>query len=217
MTVISIQNQKGGSGKSTIALSLSAIASQSGVKTLLLDADKQASVRDWAKNRDINKPIPFDLMGLDVETIHRDLLNFQNNYQLIIIDGPPRISAIARSAILASEFVVIPVQPSPYDVWAAEDVLKLIKEARIYKPLIKANFLINQRIQKSVIGREVEIALKDLGFHNDCGLFATSIHRRVAFAECTAMGLSICEYAPKSTAVEEIKKLYEEVQVWLKS
>ena len=76
----------------------------------------------------------------------------------IIIDGPPRIAALARSALLAADLVLIPVQPSPYDVWASAEMVSLIREAQVFRPALRAAFVVNRRVGATVIGREARRA-----------------------------------------------------------
>ncbi|WP_375706313.1 AAA family ATPase, partial [Bartonella sp. AA2SXKL] len=75
-----------------------------------------------------------------------EITQIGHNYDHIIIDGPPRVTDLARSALMASDFVLIPVQPSPYDIWAADGIVKLIDEARVYKENLKSAFVINRKI-----------------------------------------------------------------------
>ena len=83
----------------------------------------------------------------------------RGNYDVVIIDGAPRVNDLGRSAILASDLVLIPVQPSPYDVWAAADTVQLIREAQQMKESLKAAFVVNRRIARTAIGRDAAAAL----------------------------------------------------------
>lgn len=101
---------------------------------------------------------------------------------------------LARSAIMVCDLVLIPVQPSPYDIWAAEEIVKLIQEAAVFKPVLKSRFVINysSRARRSV-------ALKDYPFT----VMKSAVSQRVAFAE-SAAGLSVLEWAPKGPASQDI-------------
>jgi chromosome partitioning protein len=99
--IISVQNQKGGVGKTTLAIHISHALAAQNSRVLLVDADPQGSARDWAAARD-SQP-PFAVVGLDRPTIHRDLSAITKNYDHVVIDGPPRVSDIARSAIIAAD------------------------------------------------------------------------------------------------------------------
>lgn len=203
--IISVQNQKGGVGKTTLAIHLShALAMRDG-RVLLVDADPQGSARDWAAAR--TSEIPFSVVGLDRPTIHRDLPAIAKSYSHVVIDSPPRISDLARSAIMASTLVLVPVQPSPYDVWATERVINLIREASVYKDWLKAVFVINRKIANTAIGRDVVEALASYKMP----VLKSAISQRVAFAQSAAMGCTVLETDPKGAAAKEIQALVKEL------
>jgi chromosome partitioning protein len=202
--IIAVQNQKGGVGKTTLAVHISYVLSLKS-KVLLLDSDPQGSARDWAAAR--NEQPPFTVIALDRPTIHRDLPVMATDYDYVVIDGPPRVSELARSGIIAADLIVIPVQPSPYDVWAAQEVLALIQEASVFKENLKSVFVINRKIVNTAIGRDVVTALTDLGIT----VAESHICQRVAFAESAGMGQTVLETDPKGQATKEIKALVKEL------
>ncbi len=203
--IISFLNQKGGVGKTTISINVATCLAIKNYKVLLIDADPQNSSLDWATVR--KKESLFTVVGITKPIIHREVSKLSKNYDHIIIDGPPRIYDVARSAIVTSDVVVIPVQPSPYDVWAASEVVNLIKE--VSEPLegiknIKSAFLINRKIVNSAIGRDVEKVLQQY----DMEILQTHICQRIIYAEAAATGLSVMEEKVKdSLAIEEINNL----------
>jgi chromosome partitioning protein len=205
--IISVQNQKGGVGKTTLAIHLShALQLQNKKNTILLiDADPQGSARDWAAARS-DEP-PFTVIAIDRPVLHREIPKLAPNYTHIIIDGPPRASELARSAISAADFVLIPVQPSPYDVWAAQDIINLIKEATVFKENLKSAFAINRKIVNTAIGRDVSEALTNF----EIPILKSQICQRVVFAESAATGQTVLETAPKSAAAKEIKAIAKEI------
>jgi chromosome partitioning protein len=172
---------------------------------LLLDADPQGSARDWAAARK-SQP-PFSVVGLDRPTIHRDLPAIAKNYAHVVIDGPPRVTDLARSAIAAADLVLIPVQPSPYDVWAAQEVINLIKEASVFKESLKSVFVINRKIVNTAIGRDVAEALSGYGVP----VLRSQICQRVSFAESAASGQTVMEIDPNGQAAQEIIVLVNEL------
>jgi chromosome partitioning protein len=202
--IIAFLNQKGGTGKTTLSINVShALALESNI--LVVDADPQGSARDWSAARQTDPLFP--VVGIDRPVIHKELGNLVGNYDHIIIDGPPRVSDLARSAIMAADMVVIPVQPSPYDVWAAEEIVTLVKEASVFKENIKCVFVINRKISNTVIGAEVREALAEYDFKT----LSTAIHQRVIFAESAASGSTVIEQEPNSQATDEIKSLTQEL------
>lgn len=204
--IIAFASLKGGAGKSTLSIHLSHAIALVKKRVLLVDADPQGSVSSWAAARDSDSPTPFSVIGLARNTIHRDLPDLLTSYDHCVIDTPPRVSALARSAILASDLVLIPVQPSSYDVWAAGETVELVKEAQQFKPEIRAAFVINRKISNSAIGREVTGALSDYPFP----VLKSAIYQRVIFSESSA-GYSVMELSPNSIAATEVKALSKEI------
>ena len=204
MPVLSVLNQKGGVGKTTLATNVAMCLAEQGRRVLLIDADHQGSALDWKAARGELQSFP--VIGLPRDTIHREIGTLASGYDWVIIDGPPRISTVAKSAIAASDIVVIPVQPSPYDVWAARDIVDLIAEVRVVKDLI-AVFAVNRRIVGTAIGRDVEKALADYPI----GVLKTVICQRVSFAESAADGRTVLETEPAGQAAGEVRGLVAEI------
>jgi len=204
--VIAILNQKGGVGKTTLAVHLATALARKKRRVLLLDADPQGSALDWAAARH-GEPL-FPVTGLPKASIHKELPALGNNYELVIIDGPPRVYDVARSAIMASDLVLVPVQPSPYDVWAAKEIMDLLNEAAVYKPGLQKAFVINRRIANTAIGRDVAEALSAYPIP----VLETSICQRVAFAESATQGLTVYELDPEMLASQEMNQLADEIE-----
>jgi chromosome partitioning protein len=204
--IIGVLNQKGGVGKTTIAVNIAAFLGKTSRRVLLVDADPQGSALAWSSARVI-EPI-FPVVGMPKPSLHRDLPALSSHYQVVIIDGAPRVNELARAAILASDIVLIPIQPSPYDVWAAAETVKLIREARQYKEKLQALFVINRRIANTAIGRDVSTALKQF---DDVPVLAASLTQRVIYAESAARGLSVIEVAPKGDATKELERLVKQL------
>ena len=208
--IFGVLNQKGGVGKTTLSVNLAACLARTGARVLLIDADPQGSALDWAAARQ-REPL-FSVVGFPRPTIHKEIAQIGRGYDHIIIDGPPRVTDLARSAIMASDIVVIPVQPSPYDIWAAEEVVKLIEEARVYKENIKSVFVVNRKITNTAIGRDVRDALAAYPVH----VLQASVAQRVVFAEAAAQGQAIFEVDAAGPAVAEMEAVAAELMEYLK-
>ena len=202
---IGILNQKGGAGKTTIALHLAHALALQKYQVMLIDADPQGSSRDWATARETDAP--FSVIGLDRPIIHKEISKLAQGYDYVLIDGAPRVSELTRSAILASDLVLIPIQPSPLDIWAAHSVVELIQEAEIYKPHLQTRFIINRKIVNTAIAKDAVEVLKDYPYPT----FEAAISQRIAFAESLNSGSTVLETAPKSMAASEIKAVVDEL------
>ena len=207
MKVISILNQKGGVGKTTISVNLASAIAKKGKSVLLVDADPQGSALDWFASRSDEMEPLFPVVGCAKPNLHKTIPDLGKGRDVVVIDGAPRVTDLARAAIMASDLVLIPVQPSPYDVWAAEEVIKLIKEAQIYRPEIQAAFVINRKIAKTAIGRDIVDALE--GFEIE--VLDSTLSQRVVYAESAAVGVAVFEQDSKSYATREVNRLAKEV------
>ena len=203
--IITLLNQKGGVGKTTLAVHIATGLAQRGLKCLLIDSDKQGSALDWAANRE--EPQLFPVVGLPKPTIHREIERLAKDYAHVIIDSPPHANDVARSAIMASDVIIIPVQPSPYDVWASEETVKLVTEAAPLREKLKTAFVINRKIVNTAIGRDVVEALASY----ELPILAAQICQRVAFAESASSGQTVLETEPGSLAEQEIDALVTEI------
>ncbi len=206
---IGFLNQKGGVGKTTLAVHVADALARQSRSVLLVDADPQGSSLDWAASRQ-GEPL-FPVAGLPKASIHKELPALAKSYDTVIIDGPPRVYDVARSAIMASDLVLIPVQPSPYDVWAAKEIVDLIQEALVFKPTLKAAFVINRKIAKTALGRDVADALAEYPIP----VLQTAICQRVALAESAAQGQTVFETAPDNPATQELVSLVNEIMEFM--
>jgi chromosome partitioning protein len=202
--IISVINQKGGVGKTTLSISLAAALAGRKMRVLLVDADPQGSALDWVAVR--GEDVPFAAVGMPKAILHLELPKMTKDFDAILIDGPPRVYDVAKSAVMASDAVLIPVLPSQFDVWAAEETVKLLQECAVYKERLKAAFVINRKIANTAIGRDVAKALKQYPLP----VLQSTVSQRVAFAE-SARGRTVLEIDPDSSASKEIQALTKEV------
>ncbi len=152
-------------------------------------------------------PRLFGVIGLPRETLHREAPDIARRADHVVIDGPPRVAALMRSALLAADLVLIPVQPSPFDGWASAEMLALLQEARIYRPQLVARFVLNRCGARTVIARETAETLAD----HDPPVLAAPIGQRVAFADTAQSGRLVFEIDEDSPATREIAAIGAEV------
>jgi len=208
--IFALLQQKGGGGKTTLATHLAGALASPESSVLVIDADPQGSALDWSQKRSmLGLPRRFGVVGLARETLHQEVPQIARHTHHVIIDGPPRVTALARSAILAADLVLIPVQPSPYDIWASNEIVSLITEAKLFKPTLKAAFVINRRIVGTVIGRDVRAALAEYPVR----ALNAAVSQRVLFPESAACGQLVDEIDRKSAAAREIVALAADVRM----
>lgn len=207
--IVALLNQKGGVGKTTLALHLAGQWASQGRRVVLVDADPQGSALDWSQQRaHAGLPRAFGVIGLARDTLHREAPEMARDVDHLVIDGPPRVAALMRSALLAADLVLAPVQPSPFDGWASEEMLRLIDEARLYRPVLQARFVLNRCPARTIIARETGAALEA----QDPTALRQRIGQRVVFADAARTGRLAAEMAPGQAAAREIAGLAREVE-----
>lgn len=211
--IIVVAQQKGGVGKSTLAAHLAVAAAQRsqdqmGEAVALVDSDPQASLYHWyearqqiAKTR--KKPlIPLNFRKLSGWQLESEVKKLAQTNQHVIIDTPPHADTDSRTAIRLADKVVLPLQPSPLDLWAAQSTLQAIaKQAR--QSLIVLN-RVNIRLSA------VEALLKQLEEAN-LTIAQTMLGNRSGFADSMGRGLTLGEVLPKSKGAQEIAQLAQEI------
>src|SRR5688572_29933979 len=129
--IVALLNQKGGVGKTTLDLQLADEWARRGYRLTLIDADPQGSSLDWSQQCGRESlPRLFGVLGLTRDTLHREAPELARDVHHAVIDGPPRVAGLMRSALLAADFVLILVQASPFEGWGSAEMPALLSEAR---------------------------------------------------------------------------------------
>jgi len=206
--IIALAGQKGGSGKTTVAIAVAAELFFRKRKILLVDADPQGSVRTWgAVAAEAGRETPTIVaMGANLWQPGQ-LPALAGGYEHTVVDCPPRHGDIQRAAMMVSDLVVIPCSPSAVDAWAVAESVELINEARKVKPELQAMVLITRKVARTTIGKQARDALQAAGLP----ILSTELGFRVPYQEAPAAGLGIAQYAPKDPAATEVRALVEEL------
>ena len=206
MAVIAIINEKGGTGKTTLATNLAcALAGDSPV--LLLDADPQASALDWHASR--SQPHPgLEARGVEERRLLADVRALGTGYPWVIIDAPPGTTRTSADAVRAADLVLIPVKPSPFDLWAASTIVEAVKarqETAGGTP--RAAFVITMSRPRTRLGRQVDQALSEY----QLPILEARTTERVAYPQAAIEGKSVLEGRDR-TAINEILAIRGEVE-----
>jgi chromosome partitioning protein len=204
--ILAVLNQKGGTGKTTMAIHVGMAWVRAGARVLLIDADPQGSALDWSEARKETEPA-LPVLGLPKPTIHREVPALAESYDHVIIDGPPQTEAIVKSAMMAANVVLIPVQPSGVDVWGARPIVALVADALVVHPELKAVFAVNRKASKTFLSRAVLDALA--GYRMP--VLASALGQRVLFAETVGSGQTVFDADPGGIASTEAMALAKEV------
>jgi chromosome partitioning protein len=202
--IISFLNQKGGVGKSTLSINVAACLTLLGEKVLLIDADKQGTASTWASLRPDSS---FQVVSMARENMARDALKLASGFDFTIIDGPPQAETISRSCIVASDLVVVPIEPGGASRWSSDLTIRQLKEAQELKPTLKCGYVVSRKIGGTVLGRDTRAMAADGGIP----IFATEIEQRIAYAEAMTMGKTIFEWGSATAAVRDIQSLTHEL------
>lgn len=204
--VITIAQQKGGAGKTTMAAHLAVAWAASGRnKVAIVDIDPQGSLTQWfdvRKEHFGDEEVGLTFASISGWRVRSELDRLKYTHDIIVIDSPPHTDAEARTAIRAADLVVVPLQPSPMDVWATSATINVCKQEKVPVKMVLNRVPPNASITEAVSGEMV-------------GLTANRFGNRVAYAGSLMHGLGVTEYAAMSKAAEEVRALAKEIMQYL--
>lgn len=174
-----------------------------------MDADPQGTARTFASIA-TEKGFPAPTVVAMGEGMHRkdQLPRLAAGFDIIVIDCPPRLGGVQRSAFMASDLVILPCGPSPGDAWALTESIEVVRAAQEIRPFLRAYLLVSRKIQGTSLGAGAQKAL--LAF--DVPVLRSELVTRIAYAESLASGKGVTQNEPKSQAAQEVRALVGELE-----
>ncbi|MDH3663777.1 MAG: ParA family protein [Alphaproteobacteria bacterium] len=202
--VVVIAQQKGGAGKTTLAVQLAVAWQQAGKKVAMLDVDPQGSLAAWRglRDRTVGEDTGPSVQTLSGWRLGNQLSSAGKEADLIVVDSPPHAETDAKAAIRTADLVVLPIQPTMLDLWATEATLALAEAEKT-----KALLVLNRMPPRSLAADAVAAEIKK----NKWPLAKTSLGNRQAFVASINEGKGVAETARRSLAGKEIDALAKEV------
>jgi len=208
--IIVVTNQKGGAGKSTIVMQLAGAFTRAGGKVLVVDGDPQSTATRWASSAPDETPFPAAVVNLAQagKQLHREVRKFVEDYDWVIIDCPPSVdSPVPQSALLVADIAIVPVIPSPPDLWAAMGIKVLIENAQTVNETLRP-FLLANMVQTTALGKEVLQLLDDFGLP----LLKASFGLRTAYRQSSVYGSTVFELGSHARVAQaEVEALKNEI------
>ncbi len=217
MSIITVVNQKGGTGKSTIAINLAGYFARKKKSVFIMDADPQESITHWFKFRKEDSPLKIKAADsyFTKPELKNHFITLKKEYDFLIIDTPPEDDEISRICLSLADYLIVPITPSPMDIRSTGHTIEVIHEGIKGKAVTgNVRLLVSRKVPGTVIGREIKKALeKNLNFP----AFKTEICQRIHITEAGIDGRTIFEYAPESKAAKEFELLGKEILKWIKN
>jgi chromosome partitioning protein len=209
--IIAVVNQKGGAGKTTVSMQLAGTLGRRGKKVLVIDADPQATATRWAASAEDEKPFPASVSGLSAagSKVHREVKKFVDDYDYIIVDCPPAAdSPVPQSALMIADLAIVPVIPSPLDLWASVGIRQVIENIQDINEDLKPFVMVNQCQPNTSLAKETLEILPEYGIQ----MMDTILHQRTVYRQSAVYGGTVHDLGRKAAlAIKEIDNLAYEV------
>lgn len=203
---IAVANQKGGTGKTTLALNLAAGLHQRG-STLVLDADPQGSISQWAGIDDKND-LP-DVRHVADGDLSAHIAKGMQMHRYLVVDCPPASqTATVEDVLNNADMVLVPIQPSPVDLWASIDIAEAVRSAQMRNPQLKAFLVLNQMDSRNALTKSMYEALAELEFP----ALRAGLSRRAAYRSAAMEGTSVYGLGHRGkAAAQEVEAIIMEL------
>lgn len=204
-TIITIAQQKGGAGKTTLAAHLALAWAASGRHVAVVDIDPQASLSTWFEHRSEPRDrgaVAIEVVAITGWRVATEVERQARAHDVVLVDTPPHAATEARLAVRAANLVLIPVQPSPMDLWATRATLELARAERVPALLVLNRVPARARLTRAMLAEFRGYAVP---------MAQATVGNRVALAAALAEGKGIGEIAPGSPAAREVEALATEV------
>jgi len=202
---IAIVNQKGGVGKTTIAINLSAAIAQHRKNVLLVDGDPQGSVKKWSEI--LTQKQPFRVLTIFEPERLNEIPGFKEKTLQIVIDCPPTLTRISEAVLTGVKLVIIPVTPSPLDIWSSQGTIEMVRKAQEENPGLKARFLISRKVVNTKLGESVKDSLAQYKIP----IFKNEITQKTSLAQALMAGKNIFQFDYYGDSAYEFDNLYREI------
>lgn len=200
--VVTVAQQKGGAGKTTLLAHLAVAFRRQGLAVAALDADPQGSLSLWARQREANVGDDLSVLSGEGLDIGREAARLKRAHDLVLVNSPPHTQTAPQQAIAAADLVVVPVQPSPMDLWATRPTLVIAAQAK--RPLL---LVLNRMPPRGKLADEIAALLASF----QVPIATTQLGNRAAFAAALSEGKAVGELAPRGAAAQEMQALAKEI------